>query len=412
LGLNRGVAVVGAGMTRFHHRLHADKAGREIFVEAAIEAADSVDNGLELGDVESVFVGNFSDDVFEKQSHTGAMMADWLGLNPRPAVRVEDACASSGVAFNLGVQAIASGLYDVVLVGGFEKMRSQTTEQVTDALAMAADAAYEASVGFTFPGLYASMATAYCHRYGAVWEDLAAVTVKNHKNGALNPKAHFQSDIMSTAAKAGESKGIKFKDEFEFLRSSFNPVVAYPLRLFDCCPVSDGAAAVILAGDDVARKFTDTPVIVAGIGQASDTLALHDRSDFTSMRATRVAAENAYRLAGLSMKNIDVADVHDCFTIAEVMATEDLGFFPRGQGGKAAVEGVTGIKGDKPVNADGGLKAKGHPVGATGAAMAYEMFKQLRCEAGDHQVAGAEVGLAHNVGAAGATVTVQIFRRG
>jgi len=399
-------------MTRFHHRLHADKAGREIFVEAAIEAADSVDNGLELGDVESVFVGNFSDDVFEKQSHTGAMMADWLGLNPRPAVRVEDACASSGVAFNLGVQAIASGLYDVVLVGGFEKMRSQTTEQVTDALAMAADAAYEASVGFTFPGLYASMATAYFHRYGAVWEDLAAVTVKNHKNGALNPKAHFQSDIMSTAAKAGESKGIKFKDEFEFLRSSFNPVVAYPLRLFDCCPVSDGAAAVILAGDDVSRKFTDTPVIVAGIGQASDTLALHDRSDFTSMRATRVAAENAYRLAGLSMKNIDVADVHDCFTIAEVMATEDLGFFPRGQGGKAAVEGVTGIKGDKPVNADGGLKAKGHPVGATGAAMAYEMFKQLRCEAGDHQVAGAEVGLAHNVGAAGATVTVQIFRRG
>jgi acetyl-CoA C-acetyltransferase len=412
LGLNRGVAVVGAGMTRFHHRLHADKAGREIFVEAAIEAADSVDNGLELGAIESVFVGNFSDDVFEKQSHTGAMMADWLCLNPKPAVRVEGACASSGVAFNLGVQAIASGLYDVVLVGGFEKMRIQTTEQVTDTLAMAADAAYEASVGFTFPGLYASMATAYFHKYGAVWEDLVAVTVKNHKNGALNPKAHFQSDIMSTAAKAGESKGIKFKDELEFLRSSFNPVVAYPLRLFDCCPVSDGAAAVILASDDVARKFTDTPVIVAGIGQASDTLALHDRSDFTSMRATRVAAENTYRLAGLSMKNIDVADVHDCFTIAEVMATEDLGFFPRGQGGKAAVEGVTGIKGDKPVNADGGLKAKGHPVGATGAAMAYEMFKQLRGEAGDHQVASAEVGLAHNVGAAGATVTVQIFRRG
>jgi acetyl-CoA C-acetyltransferase len=399
-------------MTRFHHKIHADKNGREIFVEAAIEAVDSVDKGLELGGVESIFVGNFSDDVFEKQSHTGAMMADWLGINPKPAVRVEGACASSGVAFNLGVQSIASGLYDVVLVGGFEKMRSQTTEQVTDALAMAADASYEASVGFTFPGLYASMATAYFHKYGARWEELTAVTVKNHRNGALNPKAHFQSDVMSTAVKAGEGKGVKFKDELEFLSSSFNPVVAHPLRLFDCCPVSDGAAVVILAGEDVARRFTDTPVMVAGIGQASDTLALHDRQDFTSMRATRVAAENAYRLAGLSMREIDVADVHDCFTIAEVMATEDLGFFPRGQGVKAAVEGVTGIKGDKPVNADGGLKAKGHPVGATGAAMAYEIFKQLRGEAGDHQVVGAEVGLAQNVGAAGATVTVQIFRRG
>lgn len=399
-------------MTRFHHKIHADKTGREIFVEAAIEAVDSVDKGLELGGVESIFVGNFSNEVFEKQSHTGAMMADWLGINPKPAVRVEGACASSGVAFNLGVQSIASGLYDVVLVGGFEKMSSQTTEQVTDTLAMAADASYEASVGFTFPGLYASMATAYFHKYGTRWEELAAVTVKNHKNGALNPKAHFQSDIMSTAVKAGEGKGVKFKDELEFLSSSFNPVVAHPLRLFDCCPVSDGAAVIILAGEDVARRFTDTPVMVAGIGQASDTLALHDRQDFTSMRATRVAAENAYRLAGLSVKEIDVADVHDCFTIAEVIATEDLGFFPKGQGGKAAVEGVTGLKGDKPVNADGGLKAKGHPVGATGAAMAYEIFKQLRGEAGDHQVAGAEVGLAQNVGAAGATVTVQIFRRG
>jgi len=399
-------------MTRFHHKLHADKSGRELFVEAVVEAVDSVDNGLELGGVESVFVGNFSDDVFEKQSHTGAMMADWLGMNPKPAVRVEGACASSGVAFNLGVQAIASGLYDVVLVGGFERMRSLTTEQVTDTLAMAADAAYEVSVGFTFPGLYASMATAYFHKYSAKWEELAAVTVKNHKNGALNPKAHFQSDIMSTAVKAGEGRGVKFKDELEFLRSSFNPVVAYPLRLFDCCPVSDGAAAVILAGEDVAKKFTDTPAIVAGIGQGSDTLAIHDRPDFTSMRATRVAAEQAYRLSGVSVKDIDVADVHDCFTIAEVMATEDLGFFPMGKGGKAAVEGVTGIKGDKPVNPDGGLKAKGHPVGATGAAMAYEMFKQLRGQAGDHQVAGVEVGLAHNVGAAGATVAVQIFRRG
>jgi len=411
LKLLRDVAVVGAGMTRFHHRIHEGKTSRELFVEAALEAEESVDSGFELGDVEALFLGNFSGDSFEHQAHMAALMVDWLGLCPRAATRVEDACASSGVALNMGALAIASGAYDVVMIGGVEKMRTLTTEEVTDTLAMAADSIYEASVGLTFPGLYAAMATAHFAEYGSTWEQLAAVSIKNHRNGALNPKAHFQSEIMDTARRLGERHGLAFSDEMEFLRSHLNPVVAHPLRLFDCAPISDGAAAVILAGAEVADRFTDTPVHIRGLGQASDSLALHDRPDLTTLRATRLAAEQAYGMAGVSADDVDVADVHDCFTIAEVIAIEDLGFFPRGEGGKAAEEGRIGLDGDRPVNPDGGLKAKGHPVGATGAAMAYEMFKQLRGEAGRHQVDDAEVGLIHNVGASGATVVVQVYGR-
>ncbi len=409
--LSRGVAVVGAGMTRFHHRDHADKTSRELFVEAAAEAMGSIDKGLGPGEIEALFVGNFSSDLFEGQTHTAALLADWMGLTPVPATRVEDACASSGVAVNTGVLAVASGAYDVVMVGGVEKMRNLGTEETTDTLAMAADSAYEVAAGFTFPGLYAAMATAHFARYGSTWEQLAAIAIKNHHNGALNPKAHFQSEVMDTAKRLGERQGMKFGDEMEFLRSPLNPVVAYPLRLFDCCPVSDGSAVVILAAEEVARKFTDTPVHIRGIGQASDTMALHDRGDITTLRATRLAASQAYGMAGVEAADVDVVDVHDCFTIAEVLATEDLGFFPKGEGGRAAAEGRTSIEGERPVNPDGGLKAKGHPVGATGAAMAYEMFLQLRGEAGEHQVDDAMIGLAHNVGASGGTVVVQVFGR-
>jgi acetyl-CoA C-acetyltransferase len=197
----------------------------------------------------------------------------------------------------------------------------------------------------------------------------------------------------------------------EFLNSDLNPIIASPLKLFDCCPISDGAAAVILASDDVAKKFTDTPVNLIGLGQASDSMALHDRKTLTTLNATKISAEKAYKMANKSPKDVDLACVHDCFTIAEVVATEDLGFFPKGQGGVAASEGRTGLDGEIPINTDGGLKAKGHPVGATGAAMVYEIYKQLRGEAGKHQVSGAELGLAHNVGAAGATVSIQIYGR-
>jgi len=411
LKLSRSVSVIGAGMTRFHHRMHIDKTSRELFVEATLDAAESVDNGLEFRQVEALFVGNFSSDAFEHQAHTAPLMADWLGLLPRAATRIENACASSGVAVNMGVLAIASGLYDVVMVGGVEKMRNLTTEEVTNTLAMASDDIYEVAAGLTFPGLYALMATAHFAKYGSNWEQLAAIAIKNHRNGALNPKAHFQSEIMDNAKRLGERYGMTFGDEVEFLKSNLNPVIAYPLRLYDCCPVSDGAAVVILAASEVARKFTDTPVPIVSIGQASDALSLHDRHDLTTLNATRVAADQAYKMGGVTSDDIDVADVHDCFTIAEVLATEDLGFFPKGEGGKAAEKGRTALDGDKPINPDGGLKAKGHPVGATGAAMAYEMFKQLRGEAGRHQVDGARLGLAHNVGGSGASVAIQIFGR-
>lgn len=411
MSTGRGVAVIGAGMTRFHHRLHLDKTSRELFVEAALEAEDSVDENFSLENSDALFLGNFSSDIFERQTHTAALMADWLGLKPIPAFRVEDACASSGVAINLAAMAIYSGVFDVVLVGGVEKMRNLGTEEITDALAYAADQEYEVSVGFTFPGLYASMASSHFKKYDSSWEELASVTIKNHKNGKLNPKAQYQSSVMDTAKRLGERKGVVFEDEMDFLSSDFNPYISHPLRLFDCCPTSDGAAAVILASKNVAKKYTDSPVYLEGFGQASDSLALHDRGSLTSMMASRVAAKKAYDIANLSPSEIDVAEVHDCFTIAEVIATEDLGFVDRGMGGKAALEGRTGLHGDIPVNPDGGLKAKGHPVGATGAGMVYEIFKQLRGESGKRQIADAELGMAHNVGAAGATVSVQLYGR-
>lgn len=409
--LSRDVALIGAGMTRFHHKIHEDKTGRELFVEAALEAKGSVDNGINLGDVEALYLGNFSSDAFERQAHSAALLADWLGITPVPATGVENACASSGVAINIGAMAIASGAYDVVMVGGMEKMRGLSTGGVTDTLAMAADALYEVGAGFTFPGLYATIATAHFAEYGSSWEQLAAISIKNHRNGALNPKAQFQSEIMETARKLGERNNMAFDDEMDFLRSSLNPVVAYPLRLFDCCPISDGSAVIILAAGEVAKTYTDTPVYLRGIGQASDTMALHDREDMTALRATRLAAAQAYKAAGVEPDDIDVADVHDCFTIAELIATEDLGFFPKGEGGEAAVDGRTALDGDVAINPDGGLKAKGHPVGATGVAMAYEMFKQLRGEAGGHQVSDVRYGLVHNVGASGATVAVQVYGR-
>jgi acetyl-CoA C-acetyltransferase len=315
------------------------------------------------------------------------------------------------VAINIGAMAIASGAFDVVMVGGVEKMRGLSTGGVTDTLAMAADALYEVGAGFTFPGLYATIATAHFAEYGSSWEQLATISIKNHRNGVLNPKAQFQSEIMETAKKLGERNNMTFDDEMDFLRSSLNPVVAYPLRLFDCCPISDGSAVIILAAGEVARNYTDTPVYLRGIGQASDTMALHDREDMTTLKATKLAASHAYKGAGVGPGDIDVADVHDCFTIAELLATEDLGFFPKGEGGEAAADGRTALDGDVAINPDGGLKAKGHPVGATGVAMAYEMFKQLRGEAGGHQVSDVRYGLVHNVGASGATVAVQVYGR-
>jgi acetyl-CoA C-acetyltransferase len=413
--LGRGVAVVGAGMSKFG--AFPGKATRDLFVEAFKEMRASVDKGLDPNDIESLYIGNYSSDLFEGQGHTAPIMADWVGLAPRPATRIEDACASSGVALRQGIIAVASGLYDIVLVGGIEKMTDLPTERVTDTLATAGDAIFEIPAGFTFPGFYAAMATAYMARYGATAEIFMNVGIKNHDNGALNDKAQFGvriSDIMASKQARAKKKGYALPEwdgEMEFLHDDrVNPIIAWPMRLFDCSPISDGAAALLLVSEELAISFTDTPLFVIGSGQASD-VALHDRAELTALRAARVAGQQAYKMAGVTPADIKVAEVHDCFTIAEIIASEDLGFFPTGEGWKAAEEGLTTRSGVRPINTSGGLKSKGHPVGASGAGQAIEIWKQLRGQAGERQVPDANLGMTHNVGGTGQTCAVHIFER-
>jgi acetyl-CoA C-acetyltransferase len=305
----------------------------------------------------------------------------------------------------------------MVLVGGIEKMTDLPTERVTDTLATAGDAQYEIPAGFTFPGFYAAMATAYMHRYGATPETFMQVGLKNHDNGALNDKAQFGATIrqvMESKVARARAKGRpepSWADEMAFLHDDrANPIIAWPMRLFDCSPISDGASALLLVREELAPAFSDAPLYLIGSGQASD-VALHDRDELTTLRAARLAARQAYDMAGLSPADIHVAEVHDCFTIAEVIATEDLGFFEPGQGWQAAEEGQTARTGSRPVNTSGGLKSKGHPVGASGAGQVVEVWKQLRGQAGARQVSGASLGLTHNVGGTGQTCVVHIFER-
>jgi acetyl-CoA C-acetyltransferase len=414
--LSRGVAMVGAGMSKFG--AFADKSTRDLFVEAFLEMSGSVDKGFDPESIETIYIGNFSSDLFEGQGHTAPIMADAVGLIPRPATRVEDACASSGVALRLGVIAVASGMYDVVLVGGIEKMTNLPTSEVTDTLAAAGDMLYEIPAGFTFPGFYAAMATAYMDRYGMTPEHLMRVAIKNHENGALNDKAQFGISIPDWMQKRIE-KAVKrgrpiptWKNEWDYLYDDkANPMIAWPLRLFDCSPITDGAACVLLVAEEHAKNFTDDPIHIIGAGQASD-YALHDRADLTTIQSAALAGQAAYAMAGVKPEDIRIAEVHDCFTIAEIIATEDLGFFERGTGYKKTEEGVTARDGDMPINTSGGLKAKGHPVGASGVGQAVEVWKQMRGEAGKRQVAGEiPLALTHNVGATGSTCVVHIYER-
>ena len=416
--LGRGVSIVGAGMSRFG--AFADLTSRDLFVEAYDDMTGSMDKGFDTSDIETMYVGNFSSDLFEGQAHTAPIVSDWLGLTPKPATRVENACASGGSALREGMMAIASGMYDVVLVGGVEKMSNLATERVTDTLAMAADAQYEIPAGLTFPGIFATIATAYIHQYEASTDHLAKVALKNHANGALNPKAQLNKplrDIMDRRIARARERGEpvpEWEDELDFLHDDrANPLVAWPLRLYDCAPITDGAACVLLVADELASSFTDAPIKVVGIGQATGR-PLHDNESLTSLTSAKAAAEEAYLMAGVGPSDIQVAEVHDCFTPAEIVATEDLGFFEPGEGARALDEGRTNIKGDKPVNTSGGLKAKGHPVGASGVGMAVEIFHQLRQEAGARQVPNdsLELGLSHNVGGTGGTCVVTIYQRG
>jgi len=381
----REVAIVGAAETKFGK---SELSYRELAVEAARAALE--DAGAEPGQVEALFLGSYSPGTFVHQEHVAPLIASELGLPHIPSTRVENACASGATAFVSGMMAIAAGIYDVVLVVGAEKMTSTPVAETTRILAEAADWENESKVGLTFPGAFALMARAYLHKYGYGREILDAVAIKNHFNALANPYAQFHKAI--TAEDIAKS-----------------PMVADPLTLYDCSPISDGAAAILLVAGDAAGHFAKPAVRVLGFGQASDSLALYRRPDLTTFPAARQAAQRAYRMAGVSPRDISLAEVHDCFTIAEIIATEDLGFFEPGEGGEAARAGATSRDGQIPVNPSGGLKAKGHPVGATGVGQLVEATFQLRGEAGERQIDGAELALTHNIGGSGATCVVTIL---
>ena len=372
----RDVAVIGAGLKKFGELW--DKSFRQLTAEAGSKAI--LDAGIGGKEIDALYVGTMSAGRFVGQEHVGALVADTSGFafEHIPAIRVESACASGGVAVRQGYLSIASGMNDIVVVGGIEKMNDVGGTAATGTLVTAADQEWEAFFGATFPGIYAMLATRHMYEYGTTKEQLAQVAVKNHANGALNPYAQFRREIpIETVLKA--------------------TMVAYPLGLLDCSPVSDGAASIILCAAEKAKKYTDRPIKIIGSGQASDTLALHARRDICTLEANKTS------------KDIDVAEVHDCFTIAEICAIEDLGFVKKGEGGKAIDNKITTLDGSLPVNTSGGLKAKGHPVVATGVAQFIEIVKQLKGEAEKRQVSDAQIGLAHNIGGSGASCTVHIM---
>ena len=387
----RDVAIIGVKNTKFGELW--GKSLRDIVVEAGAGAL--ADAGVGGKEINALYVGNMSGGRFIDQEHIGALIADYSGLSKNlhvPATRVEAACASGGLALRQAIMAVASGYNDIVIAAGAEKMTDVGSEEASSALAAAADREWEGMAGATFPGIYAMIARLHMHRYGTTSEQLAEVAVKNHKNGSLNPIAQYKNKITVD----------------DVLKSI---MVADPLHIFDCSPITDGASALVLAPADIAHKYTDTPIYIKATAQASDTIALHDRRDITTLDATVVAAKRAYSMAKLSPEDIDLVEVHDCFTIAEICAIEDLGFVEKGKGGIATANGETAIGGRIPVNTSGGLKACGHPVGATGIKQAVEIVTQLRGEAGKRQVEGAEYGMTHNVGGSGATAVVHIFSR-
>ena len=380
----REVAIVAAGMTRFGELWKTSL--RDLFVDAAAEALDQA----KADHLDAVYVGNMSAGLFTGQEHIGALFADHLGMAGVAATRVESACASGGAALRAAYAEVASGLSDLVMAAGVEKMTDGA--DATAVLATAADQETEVYHGLTFPALYAMIARAHMQAHGTTVEDMSWVSVKNHRHGAKNPKAQFRSEVtLEQVAKSS--------------------AVAEPLRLLHCSPVSDGAAAVLLCALEDAHKYTDRPVRIAGSGLATSSMALSDRGDPSWLDSVERAATKAYKMSGFHPRQMQVAEVHDCFAIAEICCIEALGFVQRGKGGAAARDGFTALGGCVPVNTSGGLKSKGHPVGATGIAQAIEIFEQLRGEAGERQVKGAERGLAQNMGGSGASAVVHIFER-
>jgi acetyl-CoA C-acetyltransferase len=380
------VAVVGIGKTAFG--AFPDRDLRSLAVEAGRKCL--ADAHVSPSQVEAFYLGNFAGPSFVGQNHLAPYVASGLGIADVPCTRFEAACASSGSAFFHAVSSVAAGMYDLVLVGGVEKMTSQSTPKVTEILAGAGDVSGEVRAGATFPALFAMIARRHMYQYGTTREQLAAVAVKNHANGAKNPLAHMRKVITMRQALAGKP-------------------ISEPLTVYDCSLISDGAAAVMIAPAERAGEFTDKPVMILGIAQTSDSIALDAKEDITTFRAVRTAAAKAYKMAGITARDIQFAELHDCFTIAEIIAMEDLGFVAPGEAGPYALAGRTCLNGERPVNASGGLKAKGHPVGATGAGQICDIVTQIRGEAGELQLARHSLGLAENLGGSGATAVVTVL---
>jgi acetyl-CoA C-acetyltransferase len=380
----RRVAVIGVGVTKFGKH---DRSSAELFAEAAVDAL--ADAEVEPRAIQALYYGNVVGGSTEKQLHMGPLAASTLGIPAIPTTRFETACASSHAAFRHAVMEIAAGVSDVILVGGGERVLNVPTEDATEYFAYASDAIWEQPLGLTFPGVFALIARAHMTKYGTTEEQMAAVAVKNHRHGTLNPKAQFRKEIT-----------------LEQVMSSAK--VADPLKLYDCCPFSDGGAAVVLASEDVARSRRRAVWVLASAA-ASDYMLLGDKRDLSRVPATERAAAVAYRQASLGPQDIDVVELHDCFTMAEIVATEGLGLFEAGMGGVAAEKGWTSLGGKVPVNPSGGLKAKGHPIGATGAAQVAEIVTQIRGEADRRQVDGARTGLVHTLGGNTATVLVSVL---
>ena len=376
------VAIVGVGQTKFGENWH--QSLKQMAFESSMAALR--DAKIERKDIGALFVGNMASGRFTGQEHLGSVVAESLGINV-PAANCEAACASGALAFKQGWLAIQSGKYDIVLVTGVEKMSDVKVEEASLSLMGAGDQEWEGSAGLTFAGAYALMARAHMNKFGTTQEQLAMVAVNNHKNGAKNPFAQFKFPITMEAALNA-------------------PLVADPLRLYDCSPITDGSAALILASENAAKKF-ESPVWVKTVEQASDTLALHNRASIVELRAAEIAAKKAYGVVNIGAGDIDVAEVHDCFTINEILCIEALGFSERGMGGKFVEQDKISIDGEKPINITGGLKAIGHPVGATGVRQLVDLTKTLRGDMKEFQ--GAELGLALNVGGSGATAIVSVL---
>ncbi len=385
----RKVAIIGVGMSKFGEIW--ERGFRDLVLESGMNSLN--DSGVKGEDIEAFYVGTMAAGRLVGQEHIGALIADYMGLNPIPATRVEGACASGGLALRQGFIDVASGMQDIVAVGGIEKMTDVNIGEATTALGGAGDQEWELFNGATFPALYAFLAQQHMKEYGTTEGQMAEVAVKNHRNAAKNKYAQYQKEISKEMVLGSKT-------------------IASPLKLFDCSPITDGSAVAILAPLERAKEFTDKPVEIVASAQASDSLALHDRESLTKLKATEIAGKKAFEMAGVKHEDIDVLEVHDCFTIAEILAIEDLGFFDKGEGGKATEEGRTALDGEVAVNTSGGLKGCGHPVGATGVKQAVEIVWQLRGDAGERQRKDAEVGMTHNVGGSGATGVVHIMKKG